>query len=108
MCLTTICLAWHFCWRVGLVMLSTYLVLVLGGKLHAASALAMFVSASMAAAIADVAIDALVVMKSREKPELATHIQSLCNACYAIGGLSGYLLGGLGVYIFGSQVCKLI
>lgn len=66
----------------------------------------MFVGASLASAMADVTIDALVAMKSREKPELATHIQSLCSACYSIGGLSGYLLSGLAVHILGSQVCK--
>ncbi|KAG0614762.1 hypothetical protein M758_6G202000 [Ceratodon purpureus] len=87
----------------GVVLLSTYLVLVLGGKLLAATALGMFLGAATASAITDVTIDALVAMKSREKPELATHIQSLCNSCYAIGGLSGYLLGGLAVHTFGSQ-----
>ena len=96
------CLA---CRHVGVVLLSTYLVLVLGGKLLAATALGMFLGAATASAITDVTIDALVAMKSREKPELATHIQSLCNSCYAIGGLSGYLLGGLAVHTFGSQVC---
>lgn len=105
-CLTTTCLAWLLGWDVGLLLLITYLVLVLGGKLLAATALAMFVGASTASAMADVTIDALVAMKSREKPELATHIQSLCNSCYAIGGLSGYLLGGLAVHAFGSQVCN--
>lgn len=84
--------------------MSTYLSLVLGGKFLASTALAMFVGASAAAAIADVTIDALVAMKSREKPELGTHIQSLCGSCSSIGSLSGFLLSGLAVHIFGSQV----
>lgn len=77
--------------------------MVLGGKFLASTALAMFVGASAAAAIADVTIDALVAMKSREKPELGTHIQSLCGSCSSIGSLSGFLLSGLAVHIFGSQ-----
>jgi hypothetical protein len=81
-----------------------YIVLALGGKLLAATALAMFVGASASAAMADVTIDALVAMKSREKPELATHIQTLCGTCSSAGSLSGFLLSGLLVAIFGSQV----
>lgn len=84
--------------------MSTYLVLVLGGKLHAAAALTMFVGASTATAMADVTIDAMVAMKSRERPELATHLQSFCGSCLSIGGLLGFLLSGLAVHAFGSQV----
>lgn len=79
-------------------------VLALGGKLLAATALAMFVGSSTSAAMADVTIDALVAMKSREKPELASHIQTLCGACSSAGSLSGFLLSGVAVAIFGSQV----
>ena len=96
----------HLCWHAGLLTILAYTALVLGGKLHAATALAMFVSTSLASALADVTIDAMVAMKSRDKPELATHIQSLCNASYGIGGLSGYLLSGLAVHVFGAQVCN--
>ena len=81
-----------------------YLVLALGGKLLAATALAMFVGSAVAAAMADVTIDALVAMKSREKPELASHIQTLCSACSSSGSLSGFLLSGVLVALFGSQV----
>jgi len=77
---------------------------VFGGKLLAATALAMFVGASASSAMADVTIDAMVVMKSREKPELATHVQSLCASCSSVGRLSGYLLSGLAVHAFGAQV----
>lgn len=92
----------------GLVLTLTYLVLVFGGKLLAATALAMFVGASTALAMADVTIDAMVAMKCRQKPDLATHVQSLCSSCMSVGKLSGYLLGGLAVHILGSQVRNLI
>lgn len=82
----------------------TYLVLVLGGKLLAATALAMFVGASASAAMADVTIDALVAMKSRAKPEFASHIQTLCGTFSTLGSLSGFLLSGVAVHLFGSQV----
>ncbi|KAG0576855.1 hypothetical protein KC19_5G113400 [Ceratodon purpureus] len=87
----------------GLITISVYIVLVFGGKLLASTALAMFVGASASAAMADVTIDALVAMKSREKPELASHIQTLCGTCSSAGSLSGFLLSGLAVAIFGSQ-----
>ena len=90
----------------GIIIVSTYLILVFGGKLHIVTALAMFVGGSTAAAIADVTIDALVAMKSRERPEFATHIQTLCSTCSSLGSLSGYLLSGLAVHTLGSQVCQ--
>lgn len=87
-----------------MITLMTYLVLVLGGKLLAATALAMFVGASASAAMADVTIDALVAMKSRAKPEFASHIQTLCGTFSTLGSLSGFLLSGVAVHLFGSQV----
>lgn len=90
----------------GIITVSTYLILVFGGKLHIVTALTMFVGGSTAAAIADVTIDALVAMKSRERPEFATHIQTFCNMCQSLGSLSGFLLSGLAVHALGSQVCQ--
>jgi len=87
----------------GVVTMVAYLVVILGGKLHVATVLAMFVGGSAAAAFADVTIDAMVATKSRQKPELATHIQSLCSVCSSLGGLTGYLLSGLAVHLLGSQ-----
>jgi hypothetical protein len=87
----------------GVVTMVAYLVVILGGKLHVATVLTMFVGGSAAAAFADVTIDAMVATKSRQKPELATHIQSLCSVCSSLGGLTGYLLSGLAVHLLGSQ-----
>jgi membrane protein YqaA with SNARE-associated domain len=90
--------------KTGVVTMVAYLVVILGGKLHVATVLTMFVGGSAAAAFADVTIDAMVAIKSRQKPELATHIQSLCSVCSSLGGLTGYLLSGLAVHLLGSQV----
>jgi hypothetical protein len=90
--------------KTGVVTMVAYLVVILGGKLHVATVLTMFVGGSAAAAFADVTIDAMVATKSRQKPELATHIQSLCSVCSSLGGLTGYLLSGLAVHLLGSQV----
>jgi hypothetical protein len=89
--------------KAGVVTMVAYLVVILGGKLHVATVLTMFVGGSAAAAFADVTIDAMVATKSRQKPELATHIQSLCSVCSSLGGLTGYLLSGLAVHLLGSQ-----
>jgi hypothetical protein len=53
--------------------------------------------------MADVTIDALVAMKSRAKPEFASHIQTLCGTFSTMGSLSGFLLSGVAVHLFGSQ-----
>ncbi|KAJ7542281.1 hypothetical protein O6H91_10G099300 [Diphasiastrum complanatum] len=77
--------------------------LVLGGNLHVIAALLLLIAGSASACIAEVTIDAVVAKKSRDHPQLASDIQSLCAMSLSIGRFVGFSVSGVAVKTFGPQ-----
>ncbi|KAJ7542488.1 hypothetical protein O6H91_10G108700 [Diphasiastrum complanatum] len=80
-----------------------YLTFMLGGKVPAALVVTLLAASAASSAIAEVTIDALAAKKSRDRPDLAADIQSLCYMSFSLGRLAGYSMSGLAVSTFGAQ-----
>uniref|UniRef100_A0A1D1Z7L6 General alpha-glucoside permease n=2 Tax=Anthurium amnicola TaxID=1678845 RepID=A0A1D1Z7L6_9ARAE len=87
----------------GLLGISSMLILSLHKRLHVIFALLALTASSAGVAIADVTIDACVAQNSITHPSLAADMQSLCGLSSSIGRLLGFSLGGVLVYLIGSQ-----
>ncbi|KAJ7542494.1 hypothetical protein O6H91_10G108700 [Diphasiastrum complanatum] len=81
-----------------------YLTFMLGGKVPAALVVTLLAASAASSAIAEVTIDALAAKKSRDRPDLAADIQSLCYMSFSLGRLAGYSMSGLAVSTFGGSL----
>lgn len=81
--------------------------LLIKARVQNGIAVIMLLLYTLGVTIADVTIDAEVAKHSREKPSLATHIQTLCSISTAVWGFIGFSTSGFIVHIMGPKVtCK--
>lgn len=87
----------------GLLSFLSLLVLLVEAKMHDATAVILFLLYTLGVTIADVTIDAEAVKRSRDKPVLATDIQTLCSISQSVGGFVGFSTSGFIVHILGPK-----
>lgn len=87
----------------GLLSFFSLLVLLIKARVQNGIAVIMLLLYTLGVTIADVTIDAEVAKHSREKPSLATHIQTLCSISTAVWGFIGFSTSGFIVHIMGPK-----